>query len=435
MLLSLDILPELLLYSALFGLGYWLLYMRYIYSVVDAQFIFVVTTTFASVLVVEVVEEVRYVWHFFGCQLCVWAGFALVQERTNRPGLVANESTDARFTDKVLLEYTVYALFGIYIISNLIILQSKGFALLSADPSQTKVTNFQQGFGIFRKINWAVGGVTTAGLIFLYLDRQRQRYLTLLLLVIALTALEGSKGALLRFAISFGIFLYHPAFRHSQELLSRLKKLAPLGAIAIFGVFFTVLFKENESSDEVILAFIRRLLYGGDAVLYFYHPINVDFFSRFSPFDYPTYIFNPILGFLRLAPYQEAFGNVMVDNALPQGITLDVIVGPNSSFYTEGQVFFGYYGAFLYSFMLGTLASWLRSMYFSLTKSPAFFLVFLSTIYQFSAAVLVDLKLFITQAFDTILLVLPVYVLVCFITQQKLVFRRITFAKAKTTIN
>lgn len=432
MFVSLDILPEIIAYSVLLGLAYWLLYRRYIYSVVDAQFIFVVTTTFASVLVVEVVEDPRYVWHFFICQLCVWAGFALVQERTKRPGVSAAPIDGVHFTDKKLLEYTTYVLFGIYLLSNVIILQSKGFALLSDDPSHTKVTNFQQGFGIFRKINWAVGGVTSAGLMFLYLDQQRRRDLMLLLILIGLTSLEGSKGALLRFAIGFGIFLYHPAFRLRQDLLKKIKRFFPLGAMAIFGIFFTVLFKENDGNNEVVLAFVRRLLYGADAVLYFYHPINVDFFSRFSWTDYPSYLLNPIFGFLRLAPYQEAFGNIMVDNALPAGIILDVIVGPNSSFYTEGQIFFGYYGAFFYSFALGAAASWLRSLYFSLTKSPAFLLVFLSTIYQFSAAILVDLKLFITQAFDTILLVLPVYVLVCFITQQKIVIRRIRFAQATT---
>ena len=42
-------------------------------------------------------------------------------------------------------------------------------------------------------------------------------------------------------------------------------------------------------------------------------------------------------------------------------------------------------------------------------------------------SILVDLKLFITQAFDAILLVLPIYVLVCFIKNGKIVFRRLRF--------
>ncbi|MBO0937939.1 oligosaccharide repeat unit polymerase [Fibrella sp. HMF5335] len=430
MLVSADILPEIIAYSALLGLTFWLLYRRYIFSVADPLFIFLVTTTFASVLVIEVVEEPRNIAHYFLCQFFVWAGFALVQRRTGNPAIQA-PSEGIHFTDVTLLRYSCYVLFCIYFISNLIILRTKGFALLSDAPTEAKVANFQEGFGIFRKINWAVGGVASAGLLFLFLLKKKRQDLILLFVIIGLTALEGSKGALLRYAVMAALFIYHPVFNQHKKLRNQIKKYTPLAAVAIFGIFFTVLARENDNSEAVLLAFVRRLLYGADGLLFFYAPANVDYFARYSWTDFPSYIINPILGFLRLAPYQEAFGNIMVENTLPPGVSMDVIVGPNSSFYTEGQVFFGYYGAFFYSFLLGCLASWFRSIYFSLQSSSAFLLVFLSTIYQFSAAILVDLKLFITQAFDTVLLVLPIYVLVCFIQNGKIVFRRLQFNTPK----
>lgn len=426
MLISVDILPEIVLYVAILGLVFWLFYRRYIFSVADPLFIFVVTTTFASVLVIEIVEEPRNIIHYFICQFFAWMGFAWVQERSGNPVLCAS-SEDIHFTDTLLLRYTAYTLFVLYLLANLIILRTKGFALLSDAPTEAKVANFQEGFGIFRKINWAVGGVASSALFFLYLLEKKRRNLILLVIIVGFSSLEGSKGALLRYVIMVVLFVYHPIFKHQKQFRQQIKKYAPVAAIAVFGVFFAVLFKENENTEEVLLAFVRRLLYGADSMFFFYNPVNVEYFARYSWTDFPTYIINPLLGFLRLAPYQEAFGNVMIENTLPPGVVMDVIVGPNSAFYTEGQVFFGYYGAFAYSLALGGLASWMRSLFFSIQRGSSFSLVFLSFICQLSISILIDLKVFITQAFDAILLVLPIYILVSFIVKKKVVLRRLRF--------
>lgn len=435
MLISFDLLPELLGYSALFGTIYYLLYRRYIYSVVDPLFIFVFTTMFGSVLVIEAVSEISYITNYFGCQFSLFLGFALVQECTGNPALRSLQQPDTFYSDKQLLRCVTYTLLSIYLLSNLIVFYTKGFALLSDTPSIMKETNFREGFGIFRKISWAVGGVASAGLIFLYLSDSRRRDVGLLLLMMVLTSLEGSKGALLRYAIVFGLFLYHPAFRQRLDLLRRLRRYVPLGIVGIFGVFFIVLAKENSSGDEVLLAFMRRLLYGADAILYFYHPANIDYFSKFSLLDYPTYLINPILGFLRLAPYQEAFGNIMVENVVPPGIIVDVIVGPNTSFYTEGQIFFGYYGAFIYSFIIGILTSYARSLFFSLTHCSAFLLVYASTIFRFSDSLMIDVKTSITQMFDTVVLVLPVYAVVYLLVRRRLVIHRIRFSSPNNRLS
>ncbi|GAB4002164.1 hypothetical protein GCM10028807_60200 [Spirosoma daeguense] len=429
MQVSYEILGEILLYSVGFGIFYYLLYRSYIYSIVDPLFIFVFSTAFASVLVIEVVEDVNNIIHYFVCQLSVWAGFVLVQKRMTMRNLEISKVVNGQFSDVVLLRYVVYTLYFIYFFSILLFLQSKGFALFADNPSEAKITNFQEGFGIFRKINWAVGGVAGTGLMYLYLVESKRNYLILLLILIALSALEGSKGALVRYAVTLGFLIYHPKFRVKKKLIKLIQKIQFPAIASIFLISFIVLFKENASAETAIFAFLRRLLYGADALLYFYHPINVDYFSRFSIWDYPEYIINPILGFLRLAPYQEAFGNIMVDNALPEGVTLDVLIGPNTSFYTEGRVFFGYYGAFFYSFLLGAFSSYIRALYFTLNKSSAFFFVFLGTIFQFSNAILVDLKFFITQSFDVILLVIPVYIVVSLLVRRKFVLRAIEFIR------
>lgn len=423
MTIDFDILPEIALYVLVLGLIYFGIYRFYIYALVDILFLFVLTTVFASVLVIMALQENYQIAHFFICQICVFLGFAWMQHKTGNPARSTDLEKVPQFDNELLLRYTIYILFILYILSNIVLLYTKGFALLSDVPTKAKVTNFQGGFGLLRKINTSVGGVASAGLTFLYLNRSRRSDLILLITMILVNALDGSKGALFRYAICFGAFMYHPAFSNRRKLKERIKRLAPIALLSVLGLVVVVLYKESSNNEEVLFKLVKRLLYGSDALLFFYNDPNTDYFSHFSALDYPSYIANPVLGFFRLAPYQEALGNIMVENSLPPGVEMDVIVGPNSAFYTEGQIFFGFYGAFVYSFLLGTLASYLRSWYFSCVKGSAFFIVFLSTVYQFSFAVLIDLKVFITQTFDAILFVLPIYVTVCLIVKGRIIIR------------
>lgn len=328
MIIDFDTLPVIALYALVLGLIYCGFYRSYIYSLIDILFLFVVTTVFSSVLVVMVLQEGNQIANFFLCQLSVFLGFALVQWRTGNPAMHNELEEMPQFTHVLLLRYTTYLLFGLYAISNMVLLYTKGFALFTDAPTEAKVANFQGGFGILRKINTSVGGVASAGLIFLYLNSLRRSDLILLIAMILVNALDGSKSALFRYAICFGAFMYHPAFSHRRQLNDKIKKLAPIAFLGALSVVVVILYKENTDSEEVLFALVRRLLYGSDALLFFYNTPNTDYFAHFSALDYPGYIINPILGLFRVAPYQEAFGNIMVENSLPPGVVMDVIVGP-----------------------------------------------------------------------------------------------------------
>lgn len=424
MQLDYSILPEVLLYALVFFIMYYLLYKPYIFSVIDPLFIFVFTTAFASVLVVNVVNDFRDVLHFFICQFCLYLGFLFVYKYFKQP---LKESRHYIFKDILSLEYTVYVLFILYVIGNIIIFSTKGFALLSDAPSNSKVANFQNGFGIFRKINWAAGGFAIAGLLYLYLVKKRFVYMVLLLIVACFTSLEGSKGSLLRILTTFAFLAYHPLFRNRQEVSRVFRKYTPIGLFALMIVFFAVLIKENTNIEQAIFAFLRRFLYSADSVLYYYTPINENYFLRYNFSDYPPYILNTIFGFLRIAPYKEAFGNVMVENVFPDFAKADVIVGPNTPFYIEGKIFFGYYGAFLHSFVVGAIYGIMRNLYFALSSSSAFLFVFLCCICQVSGNIWTDTSLFVTILFDTCFFVIPTYILVCFVINKKLIIHKPSF--------
>lgn len=402
---------------------YVLLYFKFIYSVVDPLFVFVFTTAFASVLAIQIIPDLSDILHFFGCQLALWFGFVVAYTRINKLDCIGISKQSYLFRDQSLLRWITYILLAAYIFSNLIIGYVKGFALLSDAPTEAKIANFQQGFGLFRKINWSTGTFTSTSLIFLYLLQRKKIDFILLLVITFFTVLEGSKSALLQIIISAGIVFYHPAFADQQTILRRFQRYIPVLLVGVMGVFVGVLLKENEGYEGAFFALIRRLLYSADSVLYYYQPANITFFENYSFGDYLARIANPILGFFRIQPYIEAPGNLMVDNLRAPGSVAGVTVGPNAPFYIEGRIYFTFWAAFPYSFLVGYAYARLRVYYFSLTQSTAFYFVYMGAFIHLASSIIIDTNLAITQLFDLTFFVLVPYVFISLVLTKKLKIR------------
>lgn len=63
--INFDILPKLILFALLLVFAYLYIYKKYIYSVIDPLFIFAITIAFASVLVIQIVQNPLDIMHFF----------------------------------------------------------------------------------------------------------------------------------------------------------------------------------------------------------------------------------------------------------------------------------------------------------------------------------------------------------------------------------
>lgn len=397
------------------------------YSILDPLFIYILTLSFSSVLIIFTLSDrPAYLVHFFLCNASVFTGFSMMtyQLREYRRQILPVKSP-THFFDYQTLRLVVYTLFCLYILANVVLFYTTGFALLSEDPTVAKVENFTRGFGIIRKINLSVGSFLSAGLLFFILSESRRFDILLLLVLIVLTGLEGSKSSLLRILTTFVLIVNHQLFRHKSEVIRKTKLAIPLGIVAVTGIFFTVLFKENTDFEQVTFAFIRRLLYGADSTIYFYLPVNEQYFAQFRFWQYPSHLFDQILGFLRLINSKEAFGNVMVSNALPN-IT-GTIVGPNTPYYIEGQIFFGYYGALIYSMFVGGCYAFIREYFFYTRYYSAFWIVMLCCICEQASALNVEVSLSITLMFDTLFFVLPVYLFMSVVVQGKLKLRKFHF--------
>ena len=402
---------------------YIILYYKFIYSIIDPLCVFIFTTAFASVLAIEVIPNTSDLLHFFGCQLALWLGFvAAYQPLLGKQELIQSEQS-YDFHDQTLLRWAAYLLLCLYILSNLIIGYVKGFALFSDEPTVSKIANFQQGFGLFRKINWSTGTFAFTALLYLFLVKKKKIDLVLLGVVVLFTSLEGSKSALLQIAISSGIVIYHPAFSQQRLLLKKFQQFIPVLATGTIGIFLLVLLKENDGYEETFFALIRRLLYSADSVLYYYQPVNVAYFESYSFGDYIARLTNPILGFFRLQPYIEAPGLVMIDNLRPPGSTINSIVGPNAPFYIEGKIYFNFWVAFPYSFLVGYLYAALRVYYFSIKQSSAFYFVYMGSLLRLAGALIIDVNLAVAQLFDLAFFVLLPYIGISFLLTGKLKIR------------
>lgn len=413
-------LPFLVGSAAVLLIIYLFLYKKFIYSIVDPLFIWVLTTSFGSVLAIQVIPGLPDIIHFFGCQLSLWAGFVLAYNRPNANRLVDNElQATYTFSDQDLLRWFTYAAFFVYLFSNMIIAYSKGFALFSDTPTESKIANFQNGFGIFRKINWSIGTFVLTAFIYMYILKRRIIDLSFLIIVIFLGSLDGSKASFLRVALAAGVILYHPSFSGRKVALKTLKKYVPLFLGITMTIFFSVLLKENNGISEAGLAFIKRLLYTADSVLYYYTPVNIDYFDSYSFGDYLVRITNPILGFFRLQEYQEAPGNLMVENLSLPGSLPSVTVGPNAPFFIEGRIYFNFWVAFPYSMIIGYLYASTRIYFFSLQRSSAFYYIFVASFMQLAIALITDVNLAITQLFDLFFFVAPFYVVISLLLTRK----------------
>lgn len=415
-----DVIIPLLLWGTLFLCVYYTAYKKFVTSIFDPLFTYVYTTAFSSILIIYILEP-KFVVHYFVCQLCVGIGFWITQKYH----WVKNEERIRfKFGGREQLAVTVYILLFVYFLTNAYTLFERGSAFLSDDP-YARETNFESGFGIFRRINWGVGSFLCAGVTILYLTKPKRIFFYLLFLLAFLTALEGTKSSLLRIVIIVASLLFHPFFAEQKEVVKKLKRLAPVGGLAVVGAALFILAKE--SNDNLLLSLVRRLIYGADVVIYFYRPQNEYLQTAYTPLDFIAYITNPITGFLHLTPYVEPFGSVMVSNTRTGLLKTDVYLAPNTPFYIEGQIFFGYYGAFLYSLVLGMLFSLIRRIFFTMIQGSYFTLALACTFLFHSINIVIESNFFVTTCFNTCLFVVPVYVGVHYIVQRRLIIRRLKF--------
>ena len=230
------------------------------------------------------------------------------------------------------------------------------------------------GYGILGKILDVIRPVLIYLVSFLFFKKNKnfalKTYLAIIsLCIVTFSALSGSKGDFMVFAMVFFIFLLLNASRFPAAF-SNLKKYGlRIVVVALILVFFTISFnitgKDNVISlgtgNSALDAFLFRLISSGDTY-YFAYPYHViDHLNSNNAF---FALFGSIFSTLKLIPYDQ--------QPVPLGVQLyrQVIgysietIGPNPRHNVFNYVYFGPYFSVIVSFFMGVFLSFVRNRLF-----------------------------------------------------------------------
>jgi hypothetical protein len=118
---------------------------------------------------------------------------------------------------------------------------------------------------------------------------------------------------------------------------------------------------------------------------------------------------------MRIVPYSKPLGFRLIDAFM--GGNSDTF-GPNVPFYVKGNIYFGYYGAFVYSFFLGGTIGFTRNLFYRMIRKSTSSILMILLILHLNLIIFgiaQDSQLFISKLFDTVMLSLPIIIVVLYL--------------------
>lgn len=389
-----------------------LFFRKHIIHLFDPLLYFVVTQAFSIELAFLIIKDLHLLFDFLVCQLFFLFGFFLsvgpaLMKKDKQTGIFFKP---AKPIDISILKW--YACFAtiLLIIGNLILIKEKGIALLAEDPSTAKTSNFTEGtgLGIVRRMNSGLLYLTGIIFIYLFILKKQLRYALLILLLCTFAAFSGSKSSLL-------IFVFLTAFFFCFKDLKKnpiVKKLQTgsyfVLLISLFLVGIIIMATNSGSFNDVLLAFGTRFLFYGDAIIYYFNNDSIQHFSNNNFFSFFTDEFNSVFALLRLTSYNQPINFRLINYYfnMPSNDTF----GPNVPYYIKGNIYFGFVGGFIYSFIIGCCVGFVRRLFYAIVKNKSssiilsILIIYLNLIiYSFPQ----DSLLFFNKIFDIFFLSIP----------------------------
>ncbi|MEP6844370.1 MAG: O-antigen polymerase [Panacibacter sp.] len=399
--------------SLIFGVLF-LIYRKHILHLFDPLLYYLVAQSFSIELAFLTIDDTAYLINFLSCQIFfVFGFFSFAGKGLQKADLT--KSIFFRQTDNlpfsVIKWYSIFAL-AVIVVANLILIKITGIALFSDDPSAAKVDNFTEGggLGIIRRINWGMLYLVGLTLIILFMIRKSNKYVFLFLLLLLVPTLSGSKGALLYFIFAVTLL---SCFNDIKSSGSFLKLRLGSYVLLLLAVFLSAIIVSGSNSDEglndKLFKLATRFLYFGDSIIYYYNHDSVHYFAKYNFTSFFKDELNPVLGFFRLVPYQQPMGFRLINHYF----NIDSkTFGPNTPYYIKGNIYFGYYGAFIYSFIIGSVIGFVRNRFYSIVKNgaPLLYAILILHLNLVIYTLAQDSQLFTGVLFDTIIISIPAFV-------------------------
>lgn len=381
------------------------LYKRRIIFVFDILCVQALTQAAACTMALFWIDDGWMKLQFFASQAAFTGGFLMV--RRPAPPERAVSWNPARTTD---LELTTFLVFVIVLLANVWMGATAGFPLFANDPSVAKVDLYSGGLGLVKRIDEAPMLFLGASSLLLALHSPRKwLFRAIFAVTIVFGVLGGSKGSLLT-TVYFFVYLMGRRYLLSDKLIRLFKYGCGLFLAAGTLLSLFILRGDQNSWIASFQALAFRVLFYGDIILYYYQPAVHQFFSHHAPLDFIPYALNPILGELRLVAYQKPLGFQMVNYTLNAGDELASILGPNTTFFVVGRIFFGPVLGVAYCAFVGFAFAKVRSMFLTVQTSDPGRLAALLTMAVMIATLAVEVPLFTSNFFDTVLFVGGCYI-------------------------
>lgn len=378
---SFDLLTLTFLFLLVFPV-YCFLIRKQIFTWFDPLLIFVFFNSISVSFVIYLyffMENIKQEY-FISFILC-WAGFVLGINFGGRKGLPKwenklNSLCNANYSKHYFLLVDVFMVICLLIMffSNFLLLMFKGtLPIFSANPSEAKILLYTGGWGFVKRINFSlVNFVLTIPLLKLFhpsfkvTQKRKIFYMICFFLCVFILISMGAKSSLLIILnILFALFLINKTYGISiKDRLLTIKNIDLIMkyakrtfVIAIFFMFLIIILSGVETSSGDSL--ITRLVASGD-VFYFFYVFDIQSEFHYTALDYLPHFFNPLLGMFRLANYEFGIGVYVLNYAIGLPMDADAVFGPNAQFPIEGLIYFGKFGAAIYSFIVGGIISWVR---------------------------------------------------------------------------
>ncbi len=253
----------------------------------------------------------------------------------------------------ILIQLQVYAVAGIPIISN----------------SRLDTFSGGSGFGIFSRVIEVVQIFSITLLFYFFINIKAINlgfvmkiycYMFAVLLVL-FAILNGSKSGILLIIFSAfcaWVFSYNKDVNNSVLSFLSKYKLYILVFALLSAITVIMLQSDGDANMNPIEILAMRFVFSGDVYWYAYPNDVIIGFNNYNGFKA---LFTDLIGFLRLDSWDNLTGHFGIDLYKYHHST-QVTQGPNARHNVFGLLYFGFWGSYVFSFVLGIVFSFIRNI-------------------------------------------------------------------------
>lgn len=393
------------------GICYFLLFRKYIDSVLDPLFLQLFFSVFGGSVVFLLYftgNTTTYVFSsYLFTQIAFFIGLFVFRSYRQRIIKLGTLSNPLRISFRQIKACYIY-FSSLLIVFQLFVYSQRGIPLLM--QSRLELYTGGGGFGIFSRLI-DVSTLASFYLFFeLFFNRKEIKISLIYYLLFALNLifllLSGSKSSFL--TVGFVLFCYLKFKNYKGEGLYLKEVIGKYGRrIFVYGFIFVILIigvqskMDNDTANPFFL-FIVRLIHSGDVYWYAY-PNNIYLqISNKHPF---LALFNDFFGLFRIYHWKDmpmAIGIDLKQIFFPS----DILSGPNARHNVFGLIYFGYFGAIIFSFILGSLLSFIRNKLQIIFRNNFFWGILYSALYVKATGMESDPMLTFTY-FDNVIIFFP----------------------------